>query len=243
MKKIANEFEGQPKFNPDFDIRKSVKNDDDAVGFVAQVIMEFPESLPDFLGMPKGELFTKISKNLREILKNAPPEVLQDLEIREKEKEKQKEKSFDELIGRLKKLISMFGGNPLFLKSFVPPILGFKGQGELLKRLYDYVPMVVKGISTEMEKELTEDNKWEKQQAMDRILDQYNAGKINEQQMQNMMREFAGYKPILVKTASGVEIQWEKTPLKVIKTASGKYKISKETWENIGKSAGWLKKL
>lgn len=237
MKKTANEFEQQPRFNPDFDIKQAVKNDDDAVGFVAQVIVEDPNVLPEFLGMSKSELFMRINQNIKKVLKGAPPDVLQKLE----EKEKDKEGSFNQLMSMVKKLLLMSSGNSLVLKQLIFPILGFQGHGELLKRLYDYVPMAIKGTSIEMEKELAEDNKWDKQQAMDKILDRYNAGKIDQQQMQNMMKEFAGYRLILVKTANETEIQWEKSVPKVTKTASGKYKISKEMWEKIGKTAGWLK--
>jgi hypothetical protein len=148
-------------------------------------------------------------------------------------------KDYSGLMKFLGGLLYTLNPPPATLKSIIYPLIGFQiGKSDLVKRLHDYVPLVIGG-GAELEKEMAED-KGSQKEVTDRILDKYNTGKINKQQMEQMMKEFAGYRPVLVKTANKLEIKWEKDIIKVLKTANGKYKMSKDAWEKIGQTAGWL---
>jgi len=230
--KTAQEFEAQPKFNPGFDIKQAVKNDDDAAAFVTDVILKDPASLPAFLGMSQNELYKRVNDSLGRIMKDAPPQAIEVYN-------KTMPKDYIGIMKFLGNLLYMLNPTLSSLKKIICPLMGFQiGKNDLVKRLYDYVPLAIGG-SEELEKEM-EENKGDQKAAIDRILDKYNTGKINRQQMENMMKEFASYRPVLLKTANKLEIKWEKDIIRVIKTANGKYKMSKDSWERIGRTAGWL---
>lgn len=219
------------QFNPDFDIKKTVKNEDDAAGFITSTILNTPDILPGFMGMSKDELFKKVSGNLYSLIKDAPPQVLKELQ-------KAKPKDFTSLMSYLRSLFLVANPTLSELKYFIYPLMGYSvGSKDLIKRLYDYVPLIIKGTG-DIEKEIGENQN--NKQTTNSILDQYNKGDIDKTQMETMMREFSGYRPVFVKLANGIKIEWKKDKIIIAKNVDGKYIISKTTWENIGREAGWF---
>jgi len=179
-----------PELNPDFDVTRAIKNEDQAAGFIASVISADPNHLPSFLGMRKEELYKNIKVNIDEIINKVPLQLQKDIQ-------QVPMKSFEDAVGLLQYIIGV-SRNAAVLRPFLFALLGLK-EGAL-KRLHTYVPLVIKG-PVELENSMEDNGKGAAPKAINFILDQYNAGKIDKEKMQAMLREYAKRKEILIREA------------------------------------------
>lgn len=184
-----------PKYNPSFDIKKVVKNEDDAAVFITELILDAPEDLPKFLGFSSEDVLRRIRSGFEKAIK----------EVATGEGEQARKslpKDYMHAIELTQKILFTLRPYRSVLKNFIFPLLGFApGKQEVIERLYEYAPMVIRGedFSKNLEREIMEDSPSEKVKSIDDILDRYNAGKINKEQMEWSMKEFASFRSSLFK--------------------------------------------
>jgi len=179
--------EGQ-LLNPDFNIREFVKDEDTASKFIGAVMMDTPWVLPKFLGVSDRELIQRIKNGIKTMTEEFAPNLQERIE---KMKIDDLKTALDIVLYIVDNLLRM-GGSQLYggVPSILLPLLGFKsGTNDVVKRLYDYVPIAIK--EENVEENLGDFSEGDKKSAIDSILDRFNRKEIDKSSMENLLKEFA----------------------------------------------------
>jgi len=186
------------KYDQDIDIKESVKNEDDAVRFVLSMD---PLDLASFLGMKGNELAKRVSENKGPVFTDIKSDIV------DKVNSFQIKKYEDSL-----KIVSalVMGADPAQITYSFLQLLGLgPGSGEIVERLHTYAPLVIGG-PTDLKDALQGPTPQETDKMRNYVLDQYSAGKLTQEEVSKMMKEFAKYEHRLVKTARGLQFRWVK---------------------------------
>ena len=182
------------RLNKDYDVKKHVKDEAGAALFLAASLLVDPSIFPKFIGLTEPEIVKVVDSNIQRVIqKYNLPALPQGLSV----------KSFDTVVMVMNSIMLALASNPRASVVMID-LLGLEtGSNKLVKRLYDYVPLVIHG-KEEVEGATKEMSKQEKQDIQDKAMDMYNSGKITKEELKEKMLEFAIFKQELIKIASQV---------------------------------------